>query len=107
MPINRFAVHLSKIGQLEAYQKLLIDQFNQSNLDNVMCKSLISVDWEGNLYDCDFNQQLGIKINGKYQNLLDLINPTVNLKNQHIETANHCFACTAGNGSSCSGALNV
>ena len=105
MPINRFAVHLSKIGQLEAYQKLLIDQFNQSNLDNVMCKSLISVDWQGHLFDCDFNQQLGIKIKGKLKHLNDLIEQKENLIGKSIEIGQHCYGCTAGNGSSCSGAL--
>ena len=106
MPINRFASHLKTSGQLETYQQLLKEKYNASNIDNVMCRTIISVDWKGNLYDCDFNQQLGMKIKGKYQNLSDLINCKDELENQPVKTAQHCFGCTAGAGSSCSGALN-
>ena len=105
MPINRFESHLKSSGQFNIYQELLYEKYNSSNLDSLMCKSLISVDWEGNLYDCDFNQQLGLKIKGKNKNLWDLIDCKNSLENQPIETKNHCFGCTAGNGSSCSGAL--
>ena len=105
MPINRFASHLKSMGQLKDYQKLLEEKYNPSNLDNLMCRSIISVDWEGILYDCDFNQQLGLKMKGKYKNLEDLVNNNDILINQEIETRDHCYGCTAGDGSSCGGAL--
>ena len=70
-----------------------------------MCKSLISVNWEGFLYDCDFNQQLGLGIESKAKDLKDLINHKIIFKDQSISVGQHCFGCTAGDGSSCSGAL--
>ena len=73
MPIKRFALQLKSMGQLEGYQQLLEKKHNSSNLENVMCRTLISVDWQGFLYDCDFNQQLGMGITGKAQHLKDLI----------------------------------
>ena len=70
-----------------------------------MCLNLISVDWNGFLYDCDFNQQLNIKINAKAKHLKDLITGKISFTNEPIAVGNHCFGCTAGNGSSCGGAL--
>ena len=105
MPIKRFAKQLRISGQLENYQKLLIDKYNPSNLEHVMCKSLVSVNWEGFLYDCDFNQQLGLGIESKAKDLKDLINHKIIFKDQSISVGQHCFGCTAGDGSSCSGAL--
>ena len=106
MPIKRFAKQLKHSGQLVKYQELLKNQFNKNNLDNVMCKSLISVDWQGHIYDCDFNQQLGINIKGSSQHLKDLLSEKQILNGQSIQTGEHCYGCTAGSGSSCGGSLS-
>ncbi len=105
MPIKRFAAQLANSGELEGYTKLLKEKHNPENLENVMCKTLISVDWQGTLFDCDFNQQLGMKINGKANHIRDLASQNLDLKGQSINTDEHCYGCTAGSGSSCSGAL--
>tara|TARA_B100000965_G_scaffold383584_1_gene383001 strand:- start:1661 stop:2605 length:945 start_codon:yes stop_codon:yes gene_type:complete len=106
MPINRYEKYLNIIGKLKEYNQLLKDNHNSRNLKSVMCKSTISVDWEGYLYDCDFNQQLGIKRNGDIKHIDDLLTPLVSLKNNPISIGNHCFGCTAGAGSSCGGELS-
>ena len=106
MPINRYEKYLNIIGKLKEYNQLLKDNHNSRNLNSVMCKSTISVDWEGYLYDCDFNQQLGIKRNGEIKHIDDLLTPLVSLKNNPISIGNHCFGCTAGAGSSCGGELS-
>ena len=104
MPIQRFGSMLISKGQFEDYMNLLKDNFSQANLDSVMCKSIISVDYQGYLYDCDFNQQLGIDqpLTGR-KHLKDLMND--DLFQQPIRVADHCYGCTAGQGSSCGGAL--
>jgi len=106
MPINRYEKYLNIIGKLKEYNKLLKDNYNSSNLKSVMCKSTISVDWKGYLYDCDFNQQLGMKRNGEIKHLDDLLIPLITLKNNPISIGDHCFGCTAGAGSSCGGELS-
>ena len=106
MPIKRFSAQLEKSNQLLDYQKLLIKNYNPSNLEHIMCRNIISVDWQGFLYDCDFNQQLGLKFRQAPQNLFELVNQKYEFAGQSIEIGNHCFGCTAGAGSSCSGALN-
>ena len=106
MPIKRFSAQLEAEGSLMNYQKLLINRFNPSNIDNIMCKSIVSVDWQGFLYDCDFNQQLGLKLVQKPQTLVDLVSQRHDFTGQSIKVGQHCFGCTAGAGSSCSGALN-
>ena len=106
MPIKRFSAQLEAEGALINYQKLLINRFNPSNIDNIMCKSIVSVDWQGFLYDCDFNQQLGLKLVQKPQTLVDLVSQRHDFTGQSIKVGQHCFGCTAGAGSSCSGALN-
>lgn len=109
MPIKRFGSTLISRGQFHDYIRLLKDNFHQANLDQVMCRSLASVDWQGYLYDCDFNQQLalGLQISelqdGKRRHLRELLANDVN--EQSICVADHCFGCTAGQGSSCGGAL--
>lgn len=104
MPITRYAKYLKAMNQYEAYQELLIDSFNPATLDGLMCRNTLSVGWDGRLYDCDFNQALGMQIaNGKP---LTIFNAYIwNLEGRSIETGNHCFGCTAGSGSSCQGAL--
>ncbi|GIR25073.1 MAG: radical SAM/Cys-rich domain protein [Synechococcus sp.] len=105
MPIQRFAKQLERSGDLQRYQTLLEDAHNPDNLGAVMCRQLISVDWQGHLYDCDFNQQLGLPCPGEVRHLRDLIRLEVVPLDQPIHTAPHCFGCTAGAGSSCGGAL--
>ena len=105
MPINRYAKYLNITGKLEEYNKLLKDNYNSKNLESLMCKTTLSVDWQGYLYDCDFNQQLRINKNG-IRHLDDLLIPLVSLKNNSISIGDHCFGCTAGAGSSCGGALS-
>jgi radical SAM/Cys-rich protein len=105
MPIARFAEQLQRQGQLEAYQQLLVMSHNPANLDQVMCRSLISVDWQGRLHDCDFNQMLGLApAAGPRRQLSDLLD--WDPSGAPIRVAQHCFGCTAGCGSSCGGALS-
>ncbi|MEY4064780.1 MAG: hypothetical protein RIR26_988 [Pseudomonadota bacterium] len=105
MPINRFAASLKQKKQHDAYMDLLIQNHRTENLDTVMCRSLISVDWQGHLYDCDFNQQLGMPLSTTKAHLRDLL--VEDYQGLSIRVAQHCFACTAGSGSSCGGALSV
>ena len=107
MPIARFGSTLISKGQFNAYLKLLQESFHEENLAAVMCRSLISVDWQGYVYDCDFNQMLGLplRIAGRPRvKLADLIGR--DLAGNPIVVKDHCFGCTAGQGSSCGGALN-
>jgi radical SAM/Cys-rich protein len=107
MPIARFGSTLISKGQFRDYMKLLQESFREANLDAVMCRSLISVDWQGYVYDCDFNQMLGLplRIAGQPRvKLADLIGR--DLDGNPIVVRDHCFGCTAGQGSSCGGALN-
>lgn len=106
MPIQRFGSTLISKGQFAEYMTLLRRSHRDENLASVMCRSLVSVDWQGYVYDCDFNQMLGLplRINGKSrERLADLIGR--NLSGAPITVADHCFGCTAGQGSSCGGAL--
>ena len=106
MPITRYATHLKLRSEYEKYMQLLESSFNPSTLDQVMCRNLISVGWEGTIYDCDFNQMLDLPIrdaDGKPLNISTLSFDQV----QHlpVTVGDHCYACTAGSGSSCGGAL--
>ncbi|MBP0049072.1 arsenosugar biosynthesis radical SAM protein ArsS [Marinobacterium sp. AK62] len=103
MPIKRFGSMLVSKGQFAPYMQLLKDNFSEANLDNLMCRSTISVDWQGRLYDCDFNQQLELAVPGQTRTLKDLLE--ADLDGHSICTADHCYGCTAGQGSSCGGAL--
>lgn len=102
MPIKRFGSTLVSRGQFAGYMQLLKDNYSDANLEGVMCRSLVSADWQGNLYDCDFNQQLDIEVPGRLH-LRDLLQR--DMRNTPIRVADHCFGCTAGQGSSCGGAL--
>jgi radical SAM/Cys-rich protein len=106
MPIQRFGSMLVSKGQFNAYMQLLRGAHREANLAQVMCRSLVSVDWQGYLYDCDFNQQLGlpIRLAGKPRVHLTEINGG-GMEDFPIRVADHCFGCTAGQGSSCGGAL--
>lgn len=106
LPIQRFGSTLVSKGQFADYMKLLKSSHRDCNLGSVMCKSLISVDWRGVIYDCDFNQMLDLPLtlsNGNAAKLSDLIK--LEPENLNIAVADHCYGCTAGQGSSCSGAL--
>ena len=104
MPIQRFGSTLISKGQFNDYVRLLKENYAAANLGNVMCRSLVSVDWQGFLYDCDFNQQLGLPIPGEGRpQLRDLLQQ--DLSGRPIRVADHCYGCTAGQGSSCGGAL--
>ena len=104
MPIKRFGSTLVSKGQFAPYMALLKSNYSAANLDSVMCRNLVSVDWLGNLYDCDFNQQLGLVLpSSSVNHLRDLLLNEVD--GDGIAIADHCFGCTAGQGSSCGGAL--
>jgi radical SAM/Cys-rich protein len=104
MAIARYASYLKRNKQLAEYNQLLIENFNPASISGLMCRDTISVDWEGRVFDCDFNQQLGMQLaNGKPLDIWDL-NLTA-FEQMPIMTAPHCFGCTAGAGSSCGGAL--
>jgi|SRR5579862_1114680 len=103
-PIARFAEDLRRQGKWDGYMQLLSASFNPATLDGLMCRNTLSVGWLGELYDCDFNQMLRMQLrNGKPLFLWD-VTPAV-LEQQLIQTGEHCFACTAGCGSSCTGSL--
>ncbi len=105
MPIQRFGSTLVSKGSFASYMELLQHSHQPSNLEGVMCRSLVSVDWQGWLYDCDFNQQLGLPLGtaGVRRHLRELLQADV--AGQPIRVAGHCYGCTAGQGSSCGGAL--
>ncbi len=105
MPISRFADQLNRSSQLDAYMNLLIEAFNPSTLENLMCRSLISIGWQGQLYDCDFNQMLEMKVPGTQTTIWN-IDSMDHYKEKFIATGAHCFGCMAGAGSSCSGVLS-
>ncbi len=106
MPIQRFGSMLVSKGQFNAYLRLLRDAHRDENVEHVMCRHLLSVDWQGYVYDCDFNQQLGLPIASGRQPRLHLRDlATSDLRGRAIRVAEHCYGCTAGQGSSCGGAL--
>ncbi|AWB33399.1 arsenosugar biosynthesis radical SAM (seleno)protein ArsS [Orrella marina] len=113
MPIQRFGSTLVSKGTFRQYMTLLKSAYRPENLDTVMCRSTISVDWQGDLYDCDFNQMLGLGLKlasssdpaaSKRGHIRDLLTHRTNGLPVHI--ADHCYGCTAGQGSSCTGALD-
>ena len=105
MPIQRFGSTLVSKGTFDSYLDLLKGSFQPANLAGVMCRSTVSVDWQGWLSDCDFNQQLGLPLgtSGLKRHLRDLLK--ISLDDQAIRVAGHCYGCTAGQGSSCGGVL--
>lgn len=104
LPINRFEHFLKRTGQLDSYQQLLVDNFNPDTVPPLMCRHLISVDWQGYIYDCDFNQMLGLPLAATGRKQLWQIESS-QLDETPIAVGKHCFGCTAGAGSSCGGAL--
>ncbi|MEO6747934.1 MAG: arsenosugar biosynthesis radical SAM (seleno)protein ArsS [Caldimonas sp.] len=106
MPIQRFGSMLVSKGQFNSYMALLRDAHRESNVERVMCRSVVSVDWQGYLYDCDFNQQLGLPLASGRSSRVHLSEVAARqLERQPIRVGEHCFGCTAGQGSSCGGAL--
>jgi radical SAM/Cys-rich protein len=104
MPIKRFARELARRGESEAYQALLVNHFNPATVDALMCRHTLSVAFDGQLYDCDFNQALELPLAGR-RRTLDDVETLAALEALPVATAPHCFGCTAGSGSSCGGAL--
>jgi radical SAM/Cys-rich protein len=107
LPIGRFASYLRHNGELEEYMQLLIRAFNPATIDGLMCRNTISVGWRGEVYDCDFNQQLGMQwsADGESKPLFLWDIDPESLEDREIMTGGHCFGCTAGAGSSCGGAI--
>jgi len=107
MPIQRFGSTLLSKGYFQQYMETLLNAYQTANLDTVMCRNLISVDWQGMVYDCDFNQMLGLPAgvgNGRNIHLSQLDCDA--LEASPIRVMDHCYGCTAGQGSSCGGALD-
>jgi radical SAM/Cys-rich protein len=105
MPISRFLEHLDERGQTEAYLARLVQAFNPAAAAGVMCRSTLSVGWDGSLYDCDFNQMLDLPLAADLpRNIRDF--DVAALEARAVTLGPHCFGCTAGGGSSCGGAID-
>ena len=107
LPISRFLSWLKRSNQLESYMETLVQAFNPSAVKGLMCRNTISVDWQGAVYDCDFNQQLDLAFMESNENLKIWDLNLENWRQKEIQVGAHCFGCTAGAGSSCGGALVV
>ena len=103
LPINRFLEYLIDSGNYESYMQSLIEAFNPATIDHLMCRNMISVGWDGYLYDCDFNQMLDLKVATSKNHICDF--DEVALSERNIVVNQHCYGCTAGAGSSCGGNL--
>jgi len=113
LPIGRFAAYLGHSNRLDEYMQLLIEAFNPATIEGLMCRNTISVGWRGEVYDCDFNQQLGMQWNrGNHDDETEMNNPLFlwdvdprRIEDRQIMSGDHCFGCTAGACSSCGGAI--
>ena len=105
MPISRFLDDLHRSGQYEAYMETLITSFNQASVDGLMCRSLVSVNWDGRLSDCDFNQMLDLPVEGAAPQTIHEFD-LARLTRRRVVTGMHCYGCTAGAGSSCGGVIS-
>ena len=105
MPIKRYFHQLVRQNKLEEYMELLVNAFNPSIVDGLMCRNQLSISWEGNVYDCDFNQMLELSVHGSQKTIWDF-DTLQEFSEKKIAVASHCFGCTAGSGSSCGGALS-
>jgi Radical SAM superfamily./Protein of unknown function (DUF3641). len=103
MPISRFLEYLINSGNYEKYMDRLLAAFNPVAVKNVMCRNMLSVGWDGYLYDCDFNQMLDMNVAGPINHISDF--DLAGLSSRKIRVNQHCYGCTAGTGSSCSGAI--
>ena len=106
MPIKRFLEYLRRSGNEERYMRKLVEAFNPDTIDGLMCRNLVSVDWTGRLYDCDFNQMLEIGVAPELPQTIANFDFD-RLVRRRIMTGSHCFGCTAGAGSSCGGAVTI
>ncbi|HYE64558.1 MAG TPA: arsenosugar biosynthesis radical SAM (seleno)protein ArsS [Pyrinomonadaceae bacterium] len=104
MPIKRFLDYLRRSGNEERYMRKLVEAFNPGTVEGLMCRHLVSVDWTGRLYDCDFNQMLELGVSSELPQTIAEFDPA-KLAQRRISTGPHCFGCTAGAGSSCGGAV--
>jgi radical SAM/Cys-rich protein len=104
MPISRFLDDLLRSGKYEEYMQTLIEAFNPAAVDGLMCRTMISVDWQGRLFDCDFNQMLDLSIESRTPQTIHNFD-LKRLAGRRIATGRHCFGCTAGAGSSCQGSV--
>ncbi len=107
MAIKRFARDLERNGKLKEYQDLLKKSFNEKNLETLMCRTLLSINWKGEIFDCDFNQQLELGTYSKIKNIKELLNQKSDFQVCNVNVGDHCYGCTAGAGSSCSGSLTT
>ena len=108
MPISRFGAVLLSQSQYLPYMQLLRDNFSAANLDTVMCRNLLSIDWQGYVYDCDFNQMLDLPLLAREgRTHITRLAPAARLAGSAIRTGEHCYGCAAGQGSSCGGALEA
>ncbi len=105
IPIKRYARYLLKQGRLNNYMCLLAGSFNSLAAEHVMCRSLLSIGWDGAIYDCDFNQMLAMPVGGQQRQTIWAIDSFDEFVSQRISVADHCYGCTAGAGSSCGGAV--
>ena len=108
MPISRFGSVLLAQGQYSDYMHLLRENFSQANMDTLMCRSLLSIDWQGYVYDCDFNQMLDLPVltSDRHRHISEVLQ-NATLVGSAIVTGEHCYGCAAGQGSSCGGALGA
>lgn len=106
LPVSRFASWLRHNGKYEEYLNLLIESFNPATVEGLMCRDTINVSWQGEVFDCDFNQMLKLSMGGRGRRHLWDIDPAT-LEGDAIVTGMHCFGCTAGAGSSCGGAIET
>ena len=104
LPVGRFAAFLKRNNKLDSYMELLINAFNPATLSGLMCRDTLSIGWQGEVYDCDFNQQLDMQWRNGHPIFLWDVDPD-KIEGREIATGDHCFGCTAGAGSSCGGAL--
>jgi radical SAM/Cys-rich protein len=104
-PINRFLEYLLRSGNFDDYMARLVAAFNPSSVDGLMCRTTLSVGWDGRIYDCDFNQMLELPIACSARTIGELVATDASIAAVPIVTGSHCYACTAGQGSSCGGAV--
>ena len=104
MPIKRFLDDLRRQGREERYMEKLVAAFNPATVEGLMCRTLVSVDWTGRLFDCDFNQMLDMGVDEGLGQTIDDLDLDA-FAARRVRTGPHCFGCTAGSGSSCGGAV--
>ncbi len=104
MPISRYLEYLMRMGQFEQYMQMLIDAFNPATVGSLMCRSTLSVGWDGRLFDCDFNQMLDLEVGSGCPSTIGQFNDA-SLSGREIVVGQHCYGCTAGAGSGCQGAI--